>query len=182
MGEKMDVSGRFVDYQNNDELRAKTGKRIPDNIVLKVKGKEFKIGSFDGKPAELEDAEGKDVRIPVYHDIKNGKEYFNLAKGGKIEVKGGSKVAPQHETEEADADVAPEEEETEETPKPAPKVNLNKVNYRNYLITHFAQCYQDAMLVATEIHKTDANHVVDTTELLRIACALFQKSAANEPK
>lgn len=172
----MEITGRYVDFEDNTAAREKTGKKVPDNIVLRVKGKEFKIGTWDGKPAELEDADGKEIMVPTYHDNKNGREYYSLNKFAKIEVTGAGKAKVKEEEEPVPEDA---DAESDAAAADEPKVNMAKVNYRNYLITQFGQCYQDAMLAAQETHKTDGAQV-SREELLQIACALFQKSAATE--
>ena len=174
----MEITGRYVDFEDNTDAREKTGKKIPDDIVLRVDGKEFKVGTWDGKPEAIEDADGKNITISVFHDNKNGREYYSLNKFAKnnIVVKGATKAKKKEEEEEP----VPEDVDAESDAATADesKVNMQKVDYRNYLITHFAQCYQDAALVGQEIHKADSIQVGDRVELLSIACALFQKSAA----
>jgi hypothetical protein len=77
--------------------------------------------------------------------------------------------------EDADAEVMQEEADA------VPKVNMNKVSYRNYLIEEFNKAYQDATLLVNELREKNTIPSSEHDEMvLPIACALFSKLAVAE--
>jgi hypothetical protein len=175
MTEKKDIEGKYLYLKDNTSARERSGKNVPDNIVMKVGGKEIEVGLFTNSSvysstkARLDGAEGKTIKVSVY--VKG--KYLSLNDHEEIAFVG-------EEAGSVPEDVSTEEAVDAGVMEKTTYVNMSKVSYRNYLVEEFHKAYQDAALLVEELRKNNVQMFSDSQATMDIACALFNKLAVSE--